>query len=321
MVGSKSQDTPRRAGKAVIADAESDWVERLAPPGWRPYLRLARADRPIGAWLLLWPCWWSLSLAASATGKPWPDPLLLLLFGLGAFVMRGAGCTYNDIVDRDLDGCVARTAARPIASGAIGLGAAWAFLIAQSLVGLLILLALNRAAIALGIASLVLVAIYPFMKRFTYWPQLFLGLAFNWGALMGWAAVTGTLAQPALLMYAAGIAWTLGYDTIYAHQDKEDDALIGIKSSALKLGDATRPFLWLMYSTTFFLLALAGAGVDLAWPFYVGLAFAGGHLVWQIKTLDISRPEICLRVFRSNRTFGALAFIAFLLGALPLPAP
>ncbi len=311
MIASPEKNSPG----AQMADAAGNWVDRYAPAQWRPYLRLARADRPIGTWLLLWPCWWSLSLAAPAIGASWPDPVLLILFALGALVMRGAGCTYNDIVDRDIDAQVARTAARPVASGQVSVRRAWMFVGAQCLIGLMVLLSLNAAAIQLGIASLLLIAIYPFMKRLTYWPQIFLGLAFNWGALMGWAAVTGGLGAAPLLLYGAGIAWTLGYDTIYAHQDKEDDALVGVKSTALKLGRATKNWLWGFYGGAFFLLALSGSAAGLGWPFFVGLSFAGGHLVWQINILDINAPENCLMLFRSNRNFGALVFLAITVGA------
>ena len=215
------------------------WIDRLAPTGTRPYLSLARADRPIGTWLLLLPCWWSISLASPS----WPDGKMLVLFVIGSLVMRGAGCTVNDIVDRNFDARVARTAARPISSGQVSVRQAIIFLALQLLLGLVVLLQFNTFAIGLGIGSLVLVALYPFMKRITYWPQLFLGLTFNWGALLGWAAVKGGFGLSAAVLYAAGIFWTLGYDTIYAHQDKEDDILIGVKSTALKFGASTGPWL------------------------------------------------------------------------------
>ena len=217
------------------------WIDRWSPLAARPYLRLARLDRPIGTWLLLIPCWWGAALAGPSLATL---ALLMALFAAGAIVMRGAGCTFNDIVDRDIDRRVARTADRPVASGQISVPAAWAFLVAQSLVGLAVLLSLNTQAILWGLGSLGLVAIYPFMKRVTWWPQFVLGLAFNWGALVGYVAATGAMATPSLLLYAAGIAWTLGYDTIYAHQDKQDDEIVGVKSSARYLGQRTRPFLW-----------------------------------------------------------------------------
>jgi 4-hydroxybenzoate polyprenyltransferase len=223
-----------------VADSTGNWVDRLAPGWTRPYLRLARLDRPIGSWLLLLPCWWSAALAAIATPVRPPDLGQLLshlaLFFIGAFAMRGAGCTWNDIVDRDLDARVERTRSRPIPSGQVGVGGAATFLVLQALLGLAVLLQFNRFTIFVGVASLAVVAIYPFMKRVTYWPQIVLGLAFSWGALMGWPAIFGRLDQPALLLYAGAICWVIGYDTIYAHQDREDDAFIGIKSTALLFG-------------------------------------------------------------------------------------
>jgi len=211
-----------------VADATGNWVDTLAPVWLRPYLRLARLDRPIGSWLLLLPCWWSSALAAVAAHARAPGLLHLALFFIGAFAMRGAGCTWNDIVDRDLDGSVERTRSRPIPSGQVSVGQAAAFLALQSLVGLAVLLTFNDFTIALGIASLLIVAVYPFMKRITYWPQTVLGLAFSWGALMGWAGAFGRLDLAPLLLYAGSISWVIGYDTIYAHQDRDDDALIGI---------------------------------------------------------------------------------------------
>ena len=231
-------EEPQAASRSDIA--ENDWIERHAPHRARPYCRLARLDRPIGTMLLLWPCFWGISLAAGS--RSWPDLRLLALFAVGALVMRAAGCVINDIADRDFDARVARTAGRPLASGALTPLNAWLFLSALLAGGLVILLQLNRTAIILGLAALPLVGVYPFMKRITWWPQAWLGLTFNWGALMGWAAAGGGADWwPALALYGAGIVWTLGYDTIYAHQDKEDDALIGVKSSARRLGDATRP--------------------------------------------------------------------------------
>lgn len=283
-----------------------------APRAVRPYLRLARLDRPIGTWLLLWPCWWSLALAA----ERWPDPVLVVLFGLGAVLMRGAGCCWNDIADRDIDGRVARTAGRPIPSGELTVRQAAAFMVALSLGGLAILLSLNGFAIALGVASLGLVAIYPFMKRVIWWPQFFLGLAFNWGALLGWAAVRGSLDWAPLLLYGAGILWTLGYDTIYAHQDKDDDALVGVKSSALRLGASTRPALWLFYAGAAALFAAAGASAGLAPVYYAALALACGQLAWQAWRVDLDDPADCLDKFRSNTVFGWLMLAAILAGRL-----
>jgi len=309
----------RTGGPATArpADATGNWVDRVAPPAWRPYLRLARADRPVGAWLLLWPCWWSIALAAGAGYSDWdgfPDPWLLLLFFIGAFVMRGAGCTFNDIVDRDFDAQVARTRGRPIPSGAVSVKRAKLFMLALCFIGCFILLILPMTAILLGLLSLVLVAIYPFMKRYTYWPQIFLGLAFNWGALMGWAAATGTLSPPAAALYIGGIFWTLFYDTIYAHQDKEDDIMIGVKSTALKLGESTRPALAFFALVALALFTLGGWMVALGTVFYTGMALAALHVVWQLTTLDINDPANCLKRFKSNHVFGAIVFAAIVLG-------
>jgi 4-hydroxybenzoate polyprenyltransferase len=290
--------------------APGNWVDRWAPQAWRPYLRLARFDRPVGAWLLLFPCWWSLALAELSDGSPYPNPWYVVLFAIGAFVMRGAGCTYNDIVDRDYDAGVARTRNRPIPSGQVSVTAAKAFMVALSLLGFLVLIQFNRFTILLGVASLALIAIYPFMKRYTYWPQVVLGLTFKWGALMGWAAVKGTLELPALLLYAGSVLWTIGYDTIYAHQDKEDDQALGLKSSALRLGASTRGWLIVFYggAVVFWTVAsfLAGAHA------IVGLALAvvAAQMVWQIATLDIDDPGNCLERFRSNCLVGWILFAA-----------
>ena len=273
----------------------------------RPYCRLARLDRPIGTGLLLWPCFWGIALAG-------PDIRLFALFALGALVMRSAGCVINDIADREIDARVARTATRPLASGELKPLNAWLFLAVLLSLGLIVLLQLNRTAIALGVAALPLVGLYPFMKRITWWPQAWLGLTFNWGALMGWAAASGGLAWPAVVLYMAGIAWTLGYDTIYAHQDKEDDALIGVKSSARRLGAATRPWLFGFYGACLALLALAGALAGVAWPFYPVLAAAGAQLAWQAAKVDIDDAADCLAKFKSNGLFGALVFAAIVAG-------
>ena len=294
-----------------VADAPAEnWVDAYAPSWARPYARLARLDRPIGWWLLLLPCWWSVALASDGG----PSLALLLLFFIGAVAMRGAGCTWNDIVDRDIDAAVARTRSRPLPSGAVTLKGALAFLSLQCLVGLGVLLSFNSFAFFLGLSSLLLVVIYPFMKRITYWPQFVLGLAFNWGALMGWAAVHGSLSAPPVLLYLGAVAWTIGYDTIYAHQDKEDDALIGVKSTALKLGASTQKWLWLFYGIALAAFAGAGAAAGLGPFFYPVLAASAALLVWQIVTLDINDPARCLRLFRSNRDFGLLLFIAIVAG-------
>ena len=296
---------------AHVADAApGNWVDRWAPPGWRPYLRLARFDRPVGAWLLLFPCWWSLALAELALGRPYPNPWYVVLFAIGAFVMRGAGCTYNDIIDRGYDAGVARTRNRPIPSGQVSVAAAKVFMVVLSLLGLLVLIQFNRFTILLGIASLALIAVYPFMKRYTYWPQVVLGLTFKWGALMGWAAVTGSLEMPALLLYAGSVLWTIGYDTIYAHQDKEDDQALGLKSSALRLGASTQAWLVVFYggAVVFWAAAsvLAGAHVIVA----AGLAVVAVQLAWQVATLDIGDPGNCLQRFRSNCLVGWIFFAA-----------
>jgi 4-hydroxybenzoate polyprenyltransferase len=291
------------------------WVERLAPPRFRPYLRLARLDRPIGTWLLLIPCWWGVALAMSSLpGTNWPDLILFVLFAIGALVMRGAGCCWNDIMDRDFDGQVARTALRPIPSGDITVRQAIAFMAFLMFIGFLVLIPLNLFAGAVAVSAIGLVVIYPLMKRVTYWPQFFLGLAFNWGALVGWVAVTGGLAPAAALLYAAGIFWTLGYDTIYAHQDKEDDAMIGIKSTALKFGDNTRPWLWGFYAATAGLLTAAGWAAGLGWPYYTALAVGAGHLVWQLVTIDIDSPDDCRAKFHANRFFGFIVLAGMIAG-------
>jgi 4-hydroxybenzoate polyprenyltransferase len=307
------------ADKTTSKSSASDipaagWVDRWLPPAARPYGRLMRLDRPIGTWLLLFPCWWGAALAAPAAG--WPDALMMLIFAVGALVMRGAGCTYNDIVDREFDAQVARTALRPIPSGQVTVRQAAMFLALQLLVGLIILLSFNRFTIWLGVLSLVLVFTYPLMKRVTYWPQAFLGLTFNWGALMGWSAVTGVLALPALALYAGGVAWTLHYDTIYAHQDKEDDALIGVKSTALKLGAQTKSWLAGFSTIAIGLFALAIAAAQLAWPAWLALAAAAAHLAWQIRAVDLDNPGDCKSKFYANRWIGWLLLIGIVAGQL-----
>ena len=286
---------------------------RALPQAALPYAKLARLDRPIGTWLLFWPCFWGLALAASE-GNAYPPIISLALFGFGALVMRGAGCTFNDIVDRNIDAKVARTAARPLPSGQLSLRQAWQFLLAQLAVGFLVLIQFNWLTIGLGVTSLVLVASYPFMKRFTYWPQFFLGLTFNWGALMGYTAINPSLSPAALLLYAAGVFWTLGYDTIYAHQDREDDALIGVKSSALKLGRHTKLALVGFYGAT--LACLAGVGLlgGMSVLFWPALGVVAYHLAWQIYRLNIDDPENCLYLFRLNRDTGLIIGASILLG-------
>jgi 4-hydroxybenzoate polyprenyltransferase len=275
-----------------------------------------RLDRPIGAWLLFWPGVFGLVLGAKDQGFTFPTVWHVVAFGLGALVMRGAGCTYNDIVDRDIDARVARTRGRPIPSGAVSVKAAAAFTILLALIGLCVLLTLNGLAIALGVASLLLVAAYPFMKRITWWPQAWLGLTFNWGVLLGFAAESGRLGLAALLLYAGCFFWTLGYDTIYAHQDKEDDALAGVKSSALKLGSHTKPWIGVFYLLFFALVLAAGVTGGLGMVFVVAMLVPGAHLLWQVHALDIDRPLLCLKLFRANRETGALIAAAMVLGAV-----
>jgi len=302
--------TPKPATRDPSDIHHGDWVERWLPRWAEPYARLARWDRPIGTWLLLFPGWWGIALASPR----WPGPLLLPLFAIGAVAMRGAGCTLNDIADRDYDGSVARTRLRPIPSGRVSVPQAIAFMAAQLAVGAAVLFSLKPLCWWLGLAVLALIGTYPFMKRITYWPQLFLGLNFNWGALLGWAAVTGSLAWPPILLYLGGIFWTLGYDTIYAHQDKEDDARIGVKSSALALGARTRPFLFAFYAAALALWAAAGIGVDLGVLFWAGLAGAGLQLYWQAAYVNIDDPADCLAKFRSNRIAGWLLLIGIVAG-------
>jgi 4-hydroxybenzoate polyprenyltransferase len=303
----------RAAGS--VADATGNWVDSLAPAWLRPYLRLARLDRPIGSWLLLLPCWWSSALAAIAAHERLPNLWHIALFFVGAFAMRGAGCTWNDIVDRDLDGAVERTRSRPIPAGQVSVTRAALFLIVQSVVGFLVLIAFNAFTVALGVASLAIVAVYPFMKRITYWPQIGLGLAFSWGALMGWAAAFGRLDSPALLLYAGSISWVIGYDTIYAHQDREDDALIGIKSTALLFGPRTKPMLALFYALAVVLLGAAGFTAGGGVVFALGLLVFATHLAWQIVRLDIADPDNCLAVFKSDRDAGWILFAGLVLDA------
>ena len=301
-------------GAGRVADSTGNWVDGVAPAWARPYLRLARLDRPIGSWLLLMPCWWSVGLAAVHAGSQ-VNLWHLLLFFVGAFAMRGAGCTWNDIVDRDLDARVERTRSRPIPSGQVTVASAAAFLVLQALVGLAVLLQFNRFTIYVGFASLAVVAIYPFMKRITYWPQIVLGLAFSWGALMGWPATFARLDLPALLLYAGAISWVIGYDTIYAHQDREDDALIGIKSTALLFRERTKPMLALFYELAVALIALAGWSAGAGLVFALGLLAFATHLAWQIARLDVDDPIDCLVVFKSNRDAGLILFAGLVLDA------
>jgi 4-hydroxybenzoate polyprenyltransferase len=301
----------------TVADApRGNWVDRHAPDRLRPYLQLARADRPIGGWLLMWPCWWSASLAATAAGEPHANPWHLALFLAGAIVMRGAGCVWNDLLDRRIDAEVERTRSRPLPSGRVGAKAAAVFMVLLALTGLFVLLQLNAFSIGLGIASLAIVAVYPLMKRVTSWPQAVLGLAFGWGALMGWAAAFGRLDLAPLVLYLGTILWIIGYDTIYAHQDKEDDALIGMKSTALRFGERTKPWLTGLYVGAWFLMTLAGILAGVGPVFLLLMLAAGLHLAWQIATLDIDDAANCLARFHANHGYGAMVFAAILADSL-----
>jgi len=296
-------------------DIRRSVAERILPPRLHPYARLARLDRPIGTWLLLLPCWWGVALGLGQDGIGITQPIVLtILFTIGALAMRGAGCTYNDIVDRDYDGQVARTALRPIPSGEVSARQAWLFLFLQLAIGAAVLFSLNWTAVIVGLLSIPIVAAYPFAKRITDWPQAVLGLAFNWGVLVGFVAMTGGLTLSAILLYAAGILWTLGYDTIYAHQDKEDDALIGVKSTALLFGTMTKPWLIMFYVTMLALLAVSGAWAQAGIGYWIGLMAVAGHLGWQVVTVDIDDPDNCLVRFKSNRDTGLIVTAAILLG-------
>jgi 4-hydroxybenzoate polyprenyltransferase len=314
--GDTEANVKSATAQARVADATGNWVDTLAPSWSRPYLRLARLDRPIGSWLLLLPCWWSAALAAALAHDFSRLPLIIALFFVGAFAMRGAGCTWNDITDRDLDAKVERTRSRPIPAGQVGVRQALVFLAAQALIGLAVLLQFNRFAVATGIASLAIVAVYPFMKRITWWPQVVLGLAFSWGALMGFAVVLGWIGAPALFLYAGSIAWVIGYDTIYAHQDTEDDALIGVKSTARLFGARTHRALMVFYSLAVILIGVALSISGVGFPAWLGLAAFAAHLFWQIVRLKIDDPALCLRLFKSNRDAGLLLFAGLLVDAL-----
>jgi len=301
---------------ARVADSTGNWVDTRAPSWSRPYLRLARLDRTIGSWLLLMPCWWSAALAAGSSGRVGSLPLTLALFLIGAFVMRGAGCTWNDITDRDLDAKVERTRSRPIPAGQVSVAQALAFLVLQALVGLAVLLQFNRFAILTGVASLAVVAIYPFMKRITWWPQVVLGLAFSWGALMGFAAEFGRIDPVALVLYAGSIAWVIGYDTIHAHQDADDDALIGIKSTARLFGAKTKQALVILYGLAVLLIGGALHLAAVRWPAWLGLAAFAAHLAWQVNRLELGNSPLCLKLFWSNREAGLLLFAGLLADAI-----
>ena len=303
------------AAPAKPADSvKRSFVDRM-PAGVQPYLRLARFDRPIGFWLLFWPCAFGLTLGAHGLNVPLSRlALYALLFAVGAIAMRAAGCVWNDIADRDIDAKVARTRGRPLPSGAVSVRAALVFLVVLALIGLAVLLQFNRFSIVLGFASLIPVAIYPFMKRITHWPQAVLGIAFNWGALMGWAVLHGDLALPPYLLFVGCILWTIGYDTIYAHQDKEDDAIVGVKSTALMFGAATKPVLWLLYGGAIVCWTIAGLQVKLHQAYYLGLAILAFQFAGQIVRVKLDNATSCLAAFRSNRDAGAILFLSLLAG-------
>jgi 4-hydroxybenzoate polyprenyltransferase len=293
-----------------------NWLDRFGPDWLKPYGRLARWDRPIGWWLLLWPCWWSAALVAIAYESGAPNLWHLLLFLVGAIAMRGAGCTYNDLIDRDLDARVERTRNRPIPSGAVSPARAVVFLLLQALVGALVLVQFNRFTIALGLASLVVVAVYPFAKRVTDWPQIVLGFAFSWGALVGWSAMAGRLEAAPLALYTGSILWTIGYDTIYALQDKEDDALIGIRSTARLFGRRSKLAISGFYLGAFILLGLAGVLADAGIFAFIGLGAAMLHAIWLIVSLRSDDPKNCLSRFRANSTTGWIIFAGLLADAV-----
>lgn len=298
--------------EAALPDTAAHWLLRAAPVWSKPYLKLARIDRPIGWQLLLLPCWWSAALAADVARRP-VNAAHLILFLIGAVAMRGAGSTFNDIVDRDLDREVARTRNRPVASGAVTRHGAGVFLVLQALVGAAVLFSLNRFSIGLGLISLVIVAAYPFAKRVTHWPQAILGLAFAWGGLMGWSAYYGSLAWASLAIYVAAIFWTMGYDTIYALQDTEDDAVVGIGSTALYFGEKVRRGVAALYGLSFMAAASACWAAEVGWLAYAGLSCFGAHLARQILRIDRNDSRRALTLFRSNRDAGLLLFIGFVL--------
>lgn len=308
-----SETVQENAPSTGYTDIRAEGWVALLPRGWLPYALLMRADRPIGSWLLFLPGLWGIALGANSW---WQGLWLTALFFVGAVVMRGAGCVVNDLWDRDIDKLVERTRGRPLASGAVSPKQAVAFLAALCVVGLLILLQLNMTAIWLGVLSLLPILLYPLAKRVTDYPQLVLGFTFGWGAVMGPVAASGSLSWSVLALYGATIAWILGYDTIYAHQDREDDAMVGIRSTALKFGAKTRPFLAVCYAAVLALLALAGWLAGLSAWFYPALILPGAMLAWQVAVLDIHDPGHCLRLFKANREVGLLAALAILIGRM-----
>jgi 4-hydroxybenzoate polyprenyltransferase len=305
------------SGPSTIPDARAgNWVDAYAPAAWRPYLRLTRLDRPIGWWLLLLPCWWAAGLAAGAAGHSFPNLWHALLFLIGAVTMRGAGCTFNDIIDRDLDAQVARTRTRPLPAGEISVRQALAWLALLCGVGLAVLLQFNWFTVALGASSLIVVAIYPFMKRVMGMPQIVLGLAFSWGALVGWSAVFGSLALAPVLLYAAAVFWTVGYDTIYAMQDLEDDAIVGIRSSARTFGGHTQAGVAGCYAMAALCAGAAAFAADAGVAAYLGVALFAAHLTRQVRRVPGADPRLALTLFRSNRDAGLILAAGFALDAL-----
>ena len=295
-----------RSNQTEIADALNGTFVGALPDAWKPYAQMMRLDRPIGWWLLLLPCWWGLLLAQLANGDHWPDWWKVLLFFVGAIVMRGAGCVVNDLADRDIDAKVERTRNRPLASGRVSVKSALILLALLLALGLLILLQFNRFTVITGMASLLIVAIYPLMKRVTYYPQFVLGLAFNWGALLGWTSLRGSLEWPALLLYFGGISWTMAYDTIYAHQDKQDDAIVGVKSTALKFGASSIYWLAGFFGLSLLLIDAALWQAHAPWLTQLGVAAAAIHAMWQLSRFNGDDSESCLKLFRANRMFGLL---------------
>lgn len=310
----------RLAADITVADAtKMNWVDRFMPLWSRPYLRLSRADRPAGTWLLLLPCLYTLALAIAATGWRVEDVWFFIAFCIGAFLMRGAGCTWNDLTDEEFDGEVERTRSRPLPSGQVSRRGAYVWMVAQALLAFLILITFNGLSIFMGFLALIPVAIYPFMKRVTWWPQVFLGIAFNWGALMAWTVHTGGLSIAAVLLYMGGIAWTLHYDTIYAHQDKDDDALIGLKSTARLFDEATVPILAGFVAVAVTCAAVAVAITLSGLSLYIallGVAIYAVHMVYQLWRLDIDDSDLCLSLFRENRDTGLILVVSFLIASL-----
>ena len=309
-----SGDDARNASD-IVREA---WMLRVLPATARPYARLARLDRPIGTWLLLLPCWqgMALALAADAAEFEWRHLWCAVLFAIGALAMRGAGCIQNDIADRNVDGRVTRTSDRPIPSGEVSLRQALTFMASLMLIGGLVLLQFNWATIIVGLASIPVAAVYPYMKRITWWPQLFLGFAFNWGALVGWTALAGELQLPAVLLYLSGVFWTLGYDTIYAHQDKEDDSIVGVKSTARLFQDNSRRWIISFYAVQVGWLILMGLFSGLHWVFIIGIGAVAWLLMRQAGYTDLNDPKACLAAFRSNRDIGFLVIASLILAVL-----